>query len=137
MHKSNKDISRRCLIDAAAWLCYASSGFSLIPSAMPQTTAAISGEAEVLLRISEQPLRSALNYFAVQSGFQLVYRTEDVSATLTAPSIDGRYLPDVALEKLLGHSGLKFYRINDRTICIRVAPKPTRAPLIPQHPNAR
>lgn len=78
-------------------------------------------EISVRLNIARQSLTSALTSFAEQSGFQLVYRTEDVSPALVAPPISGTYMPEVALTHLLADSGLEFYRINDRTIGIRAA----------------
>jgi len=77
------------------------------------------------LRIPRQPLPAALSSFAEQTGFQVVYRTEEVSATVTSPAVSGTYTLEAALARLLADSGLEFYRINDRTIGIRTTSLPT------------
>jgi hypothetical protein len=75
----------------------------------------------VQIRIPRQTLATALTSLAEQTGIQLVYRTEEVSATLVAPSVSGMYTPETALVRLLADSGLEAFRINERTLGIRLA----------------
>jgi hypothetical protein len=71
--------------------------------------------------MAEQPLSEALKQFATQTGLQLVYHTEQVSPRLIAPPISGAYTSEAALTRLLAHSDLRYYHINDKTIAIRTA----------------
>jgi len=73
------------------------------------------------LDIPSQSLAMALSSLAEQTGVQLVYRTEEVSTAMVCPSVRGVYTPEAALNRLLAGSGLKFYRINERTLGIRSA----------------
>ena len=93
-----------------------------LSAAQPSTEPAAHGAATPAhLDIPSQSLATALSSLAEQSGVQLVYRTEEVSSSLVCPPIKWVYTPESALNRLLAGSGLKFYRINERTIGIRSA----------------
>lgn len=91
-----------------AWLALLCTGFL-----SPDTPGA---EPDVYpLRIASQPLESALQEFARQTGLEII-----VFSNLTdgqrAPSLEGRYTIDAALKALLVDSMLTFHRVNAKTI---------------------
>jgi iron complex outermembrane recepter protein len=70
------------------------------------------------LHIASQPLDSALQEFARQTGVQVVvfsYLTDGQRA----PALDGTYTVDVAMKALLTDSMLTFRWVNEKTIEIR------------------
>src|ERR1700689_5088320 len=73
-------------------------------------------EAEAYtLYIASQPLDSALQEFARQTGVEIIvfsYLTDGQRA----PALDGRYTVDEALKRLLGDSMLTFHRVNAKTM---------------------
>jgi len=72
------------------------------------------------LHIASQPLESALQEFARQTGVEILvfsYLTDGQRA----PALDGRYTVDEALKALLADSMLTFHRVNAKTLEIRVA----------------
>jgi iron complex outermembrane recepter protein len=67
------------------------------------------------LHIASQPLESALQEFARQSGIQIIvfsYLTDGQQAA----ALDGRYTVDEAMKALLADSMLAFHRVNAKTI---------------------
>jgi hypothetical protein len=72
----------------------------------------------VTLSMPEQPLRDALNGLARQTGLQVIYTAEEVTANLLAPKIEGAYTPEAALNLLLKGSGLQYQFINPRTVAV-------------------
>jgi hypothetical protein len=70
------------------------------------------------LRIPSQPLDSALQEFARQSGLQVIYFS-GITAGLRAPALDGYYTLETAMQALLADSGLTCRVINSRTVEIR------------------
>ena len=88
---------------------------------LPVAFPAIAGEAaQYQLAISPQPLQTALQAFAQQSGMRVLF-----SPTITnghdAPVLDGRYTPSAALQVLLKDTGLTFRLLDDRTIEVQPA----------------
>lgn len=79
-----------------------------------------SSQNQVTLDIAVQPMEQALNDFARQTGLQLLFRAEEVSTQLTAPSIAGSFTPQAALDRLLANSPLAYEFINARTVAIRL-----------------
>ncbi len=77
----------------------------------------------VAFKIDSQPVGSALKAFATQSGLQLLFHVEGVaiSPDLKTPRVDGTLTPEVALERLLANTGLRYEFINERTVTIRSA----------------
>jgi hypothetical protein len=78
------------------------------------------------LRIPSQPLDSALQEFARQSGLQVIYFS-GITAGLRAPALDGYYTLETAMRALLADSGLTCRVINSKTVEIR-PPAGTRSP---------
>ena len=66
-------------------------------------------------QITAQPLDSALQEFARQSGVQVVYFSQ-ITDGLAAPALDGRYTLEGAIRVLLGQSGLTLRVINPKTV---------------------
>ena len=74
---------------------------------------------KVKLDIRQQPIRTALAAFSNQSGIQIVYPDDEVTPELTSPTLVGKYAPQVALDRLLADTGLRYQYVNDRTVAIR------------------
>lgn len=75
--------------------------------------------AQQLVRydIPAQSLESALTEFAVQSKRQVIFDPHAVPAVST-PGLKGEFAPEVALERLLKHSGLQFRIAQGDTIVV-------------------
>jgi hypothetical protein len=69
------------------------------------------------LHIASQPLDSALQEFARQSGIQVLFFSY-LTDGQRAPALDGTYTVDVAMNALLAHSMLTFRWVNAKTIQI-------------------
>ena len=82
---------------------------SSVPSAEP---------AAHTLHIASQPLDSALQEFARQTGVQIIFFSY-LTDGQRAPALDGSYSVDVAMRALLADSKLTFRRVNAKTIEIR------------------
>ena len=72
------------------------------------------------LKIDSQPLATALQQFAKQSGIQIIFFSQ-VTEGRQAPALNGSYTISAALEMLLSGSNLVFRVINPKTIEIRPA----------------
>jgi hypothetical protein len=70
------------------------------------------------LHIASQPLDSALQEFARQTGIQIIFVSRLTDAK-RAPALDGSYTVDAALRALLTDSMLTFRWVNAKTIEIR------------------
>lgn len=70
--------------------------------------------------IPEQPLEDALNKFAEQTGYQVMFQSGMVGKQ-TAPRVDGALTPDQALKTLLSNSTLRYKFVNPRTVTISAA----------------
>jgi hypothetical protein len=66
-------------------------------------------------KIDSQPLGTALQQFAEQSGVQIIFFSQ-VTEGLQAPALNGSYTISGALEMLLSRSHLIFRVINPKTI---------------------
>jgi iron complex outermembrane receptor protein len=75
--------------------------------------------------IAAQPLSQALREYAQQSGDQVVFYSE-IGRGLDAPALSGSYTRQEALQRLLENSGLKYRRVNAKTVAI-AADKPAHA----------
>jgi TonB-dependent receptor-like protein len=83
------------------------------------------------LRIASQPLGSALQELAAQSGLQIVFFSS-ITDGLTAQALEGRYAVPDALRALLAHTPLVFRQVDGDTVqIVRLEPKPraSAAPL--------
>jgi hypothetical protein len=71
--------------------------------------------AKYHFKIDSQPLGTALQQFAEQSGVQIIFFSR-VTEGLQAPAVHGTYTISAALEMLLSGSSLIFRVINPKTI---------------------
>lgn len=78
---------------------------------------AIAKADERFIQIQRQPLSSALTQFAKQTGLQLLFESSLVADKISQ-EIKGTYDPSVALELMLGNSGLGYKFANETTITI-------------------
>jgi len=69
-------------------------------------------------KIDSQPLGTALQALAKQSGVQIIFFSR-LTEGLRAPALEGQFAVSSALELLLAHSRLTFVAINPKTIEIR------------------
>ncbi len=88
----------------------------LIAAPMPYATAETGGT--MALSLPAQPLRDALNSLASQTGLQVIYTAEEVTAELSAPRLEGKFTATEALEALLRGSGLKYEFLNAQTVAV-------------------
>jgi iron complex outermembrane receptor protein len=70
------------------------------------------------LHIASQPLDSALQEFAQQTGVQVIFFSY-LTDGKRAPALDGKYTIDAAMQALLAGSLLTFRQVNAKTIEIR------------------
>ena len=70
------------------------------------------------LHIASQPLESALQEFARQTGIQILFLSYLTDGQV-APALDGTYTADAAMHALLSGCGLTFRWVNAKTIEIR------------------
>jgi hypothetical protein len=86
---------------------------------IPRLAGAPSGEpVKYNFKIDSQPLGTALQEFAKQSGVQIIFFSE-VTEGFRAPALNGSYTVAGALGMLLSGSHLIFRVINPKTIEIR------------------
>ncbi len=71
--------------------------------------------------IPAQPLASALDRFADQTGISFAYRTGDIS-TIRSPGVSGMLAPREALQQLLAGTGVSFAFTGANTVTITRAP---------------
>lgn len=69
------------------------------------------------LHIESQPLDSALQEFARETGMQILFFS-DLTDGLRSMPLDGKYTLDAAMSTLLAGSRLKYRLINSKTIQI-------------------
>lgn len=74
-------------------------------------------QARQEFNIAAQPLSQALREYAQQSGDQIVFYSE-IGKGHAAPSVAGSYTKQEALLRLLENSGLKYRRVNAKTVAI-------------------
>jgi outer membrane receptor protein involved in Fe transport len=75
----------------------------------------------VTVDIKAQPMADALNQWAQQTGFQLIFPEERTTAGIVSGGVRGTYTPRAALDRLLRNSGLTYAYVNERTVEIRAA----------------
>ncbi|HEY0680712.1 MAG TPA: TonB-dependent receptor [Steroidobacter sp.] len=68
-------------------------------------------------KIAAQPLSQALREYAQQSGDQVVFYSE-IGKGREAPAVEGSYTRQEALRRLLENTGLKYRRVNAKTVAI-------------------
>lgn len=67
--------------------------------------------------IAAQPVSQALRAYAQQSGDQIVFYS-DIGKGRESAAVEGSYTRQEALKRLLEHTGLKYRRVNAKTIAI-------------------
>lgn len=67
--------------------------------------------------IEAQPVASALQRFAEQSGFQLAWLATDVS-DIRAHEVKGSFTPQDAIQRLLDGTGLDYRQVDEKTIAV-------------------
>ena len=113
-----------------------------LPAALP---AFADNGAEYQLTIPSQPLRTALQDFARQSGIDVLVSSR-ITQSYDAPVLNGRYTPAGALQALLNGTGLIFRQLDDKTIEVQPpaaaqlvrtadvqAPTPSGSPVLAQN----
>ncbi len=90
-----------------------------VGSALAQTQPNPSGAEQTRqeFKIAAQPLSQALREYAQQSGDQVVFYS-DIGKGREAPALTGSYTRQEALQRLLQNSGLKYRRVNAKTVAI-------------------
>lgn len=87
------------------------------------------GERRVALTIESTSLATALDKWAQQSGFQIFYDPQ-ITKDLIAPSVNGTYTAQQALETLLAGTSLTYVWIKGKAVSIRKrAPPPVPSAL--------
>jgi iron complex outermembrane recepter protein len=86
---------------------------------LPVTVPAFAADtAQYQLTIPAQPLRTALQDFAQQSGIDVLVSSR-ITQAYDAPVLNGRYTPEGALQVLLKGTGLTYRQLDDKTIEVR------------------
>ena len=98
----------------ASLLTVASAGSALSQTQTNPTTA--DGTRQEF-NIAAQPLSQALREYAQQSGDQVVFYSE-IGKGRAAPALTGSYTRQEALQRLLENTGLKYRRVNAKTVAI-------------------
>ncbi len=78
-------------------------------------------------QIPSQPLATALEAYARESGIEVLYESRIVSA-LQSSSVDGTFTPDAALEMLLGGTELQIHYARSNAITLSLPKDETRLP---------
>lgn len=121
-------LPRQRLLAAALGAAFSAGSLSLSPSAMAQSTA--STERLFDLKVTAQPLSSALNELSRQTGIQLLAATE-LTEGVKAPAVQGRLTAEQALSALLAGSPLQAVRSADNAFAIRRMDKASRVSELP------
>ena len=85
--------------------------------ALAQTNSTSTDQTRQEFNIAAQPLSQALREYAQQSGDQVVFYSE-IGKGREAPALTGSYTRQEALQRLLENTGLKYRRVNAKTIAI-------------------
>jgi iron complex outermembrane receptor protein len=72
----------------------------------------------VQLNIDSQPLVTALNAWATQTGYQVLTYVGPEASRITSPVVRGVYTPEAALRLLLARTDLKYRFVNARTVAV-------------------
>src|ERR1044072_1332453 len=77
------------------------------------------GERQVSLTIEADTLATALDKWAQQSGFTIFVQDWEATKNLRAPSLNGTFTAQDALEQLLSGTSLTYRWIDSKTVSIR------------------
>jgi outer membrane receptor protein involved in Fe transport len=100
-------------------------GATLALSAIEAGAQATPGERQVSLTIETGTLANALDKWAQQSGFQIFVQDWEATKNLRAPSLNGTFAAQDALEQLLSGTPLTYVWIDAKTVSIRKKPAQT------------
>jgi len=89
--------------------------------ALLSSSIAYTQETPVKLNIPAQPLDTALNAWAGQTGYQVLIAIERNTERHRAPTVTGTYTPEGALKILLANTDLRYQFVARRTVAIRAA----------------
>jgi iron complex outermembrane recepter protein len=104
--------------------------------AVEAAVGATPGERKVALTIESMSLAAALDKWAQQSGFQIIYDPQ-ITTNLIAPSVNGTYTAQEALEALLASTQLTYVWINNgKSVSIRKKGSPKAGLETEQHSSA-
>jgi iron complex outermembrane recepter protein len=94
-------------------------GATLALSAIEAGAQATPGERQVSLTIESSSLATALDKWAQQSGFQIFVQDWEATKNLRAPSLNGTFAAQDALNQLLSGTSLTYVWIDSKTVSIR------------------
>lgn len=76
-------------------------------------------QRQLVIDIKPQPLVDALNEWAQQTGFQLIFPEPDATERLVAPRVKGTYTAQAAMGQLLAGTSLSYEFVNRKTVVVR------------------
>lgn len=79
----------------------------------------VAPQEPIALHIEPQAVVDALNDWAHQTGFQVIFPDSEAANQLVAPRVEGVFTPRAGLSRLLNGTSLSFDFINIRTVLIR------------------
>jgi iron complex outermembrane recepter protein len=94
-------------------------GATLALSAIEAGAQATPGERQVSLTIESTSLAAALDKWAQQSGFAIFVQDWEATKNLRAPSLNGTFAAQDALEQLLSGTSFTYVWIDSKTVSIR------------------
>ncbi len=115
--QSNKSLTRVLLARAIA-IALMTGGAAVAQTTAPTGSAASARAMSIAVDIPAQPLASALEAFAQQTGLQVVFATDHMIANERSPAIVGTLSPDTVMQRMLANSRLEFVFVNDKTVTI-------------------
>jgi iron complex outermembrane recepter protein len=81
-------------------------------------------QKQIKLAIQSQTLRDALNEWAQQTGFQLIFATSEETSQIVSPSVTGTLSAEAALSRLLAGTKLTYEWIGETSVAIREIARP-------------
>lgn len=94
-------------------------GATLALCAIEADAQTAAGERQVALATESKTLAEALDEWAQKSGFQIIVQNWPLAKRLSAPTLNGTFRAQDALERLLRGSPLTYVWLNDRAVAIR------------------
>ena len=76
------------------------------------------------INIRRQPLETALQDFAHQTGLQIARFSDTIDGRALVGPLEGDYSAEQALDKLLAQHGLTYRLVNDRTVAVMESAAP-------------
>lgn len=115
---SRNNFRKNVLVQAMALALLAGSGAALAQQAQEQPAPASTQLAREV-DIPAQPLATALESFAQQTGMQVVYAAGATANGERSAAVSGLATPAQVLEQLLAPTGLEYRFVNDNTVTVR------------------